>query len=81
MYHSEEWDGSGGVIVDGHEVDEEGSAADERREEGSSTHHLTDPVLTCTETTQHNDSIRRRIDRKHSSKRRRIDRGRCAQDN
>lgn len=49
MYHSEEWDSSGGVIVDGHEVDEEGSAADESWEEGSSTDHLTDPVLTCTE--------------------------------
>ena len=46
------------MIVDGYEIDEEGSATDEGGEEGSSTHHLTDPVLTCTETTQHNDSIR-----------------------
>ena len=44
--HGKERDGSGGVVVDGNKVDEECSATDEGREECSTTHHLTDPVLT-----------------------------------
>ena len=49
--HGKEWDGTRCVIVDGHKVDEEGSATDKSREERSTTHHLTDPVLTYTEKT------------------------------
>ena len=44
--HGEERDGSRGVVVDGDKVDEECSATDEGREQGSTTHRLTDPVLT-----------------------------------
>lgn len=42
------------MVIDGHKVDEECNATDDGGEECSSTHHLTDPVLTCTETTHRN---------------------------
>ena len=44
-YHSEDGDGSRGMVVDGNKVDEEGSSTDEGGEERCSTHHLFDPGL------------------------------------
>ena len=45
-YHGEEGDGPGGVVGDGHKVDDEGRATHEGGEEGTSSHHLLDPLLT-----------------------------------
>lgn len=46
-YHGEEGDGSGGMVVNGNEVDHEGSATDKQGKEGGSHQHLLDPVLAC----------------------------------
>ena len=43
--HGEEGDGPRGMVVDGNEVDEEGKATDQGREERSTNKHLLDPYL------------------------------------
>ena len=46
--HSSKGDGSGGMVVDCDEVDEEGHATDEGRQQKGTHHHLLDPHLACT---------------------------------
>lgn len=48
-HHCEEGDGPGGMVVDGNEVDDEGRSTDQTREQRSSTKHLLNPVLPCSE--------------------------------
>ena len=43
--HGEEGDGPRGMVVDGDEVDEEGKATDQGREERGTKKHLLDPYL------------------------------------
>ena len=43
--HGEEGDGPRGMVVDGNEVDEEGKATDQGREERGTKQHLLDPYL------------------------------------
>ncbi len=44
-HHGPEGDGARGVVVDGHEVDEEGGAADQGGEQEGGGQHLADPHL------------------------------------
>ena len=44
-YHGSKWNGSGGMVVDSNEVDEEGSTTDGGGEQRSTDHHLFDPNL------------------------------------
>ena len=46
-HHGEEGNGSGGVVVDGNKVNDEGGATDQQWKEGGPHQHLLDPLLTC----------------------------------
>ena len=45
-YHSAEGDGAGGVVVDCDEVDEEGGAAHNQRQQEGGAEHLANPAAT-----------------------------------
>ena len=45
--HGAKGNGPGGMVVDSNEVDEEGCATDEHRQQEGTDHHLFDPHLAC----------------------------------
>lgn len=46
-HHGAEWDGSGGVVVDSDEVDEEGGAAHHGWDQEGPNEHLLNPSSAC----------------------------------
>ena len=47
VYHGEERNGPGCMVVDGYEIHEEGSARHSGRKERSTHHYLLNPLFTC----------------------------------